>query len=277
MKLTKREAVLLLALLIIAILFVEYQFVYVPGMAKYERLSIENDKAQNEVNEINRLISSMPVIRARKAKALSDVATAGIPFYDQLNTDALLWNTHDLLVKSGMKAVSYSTSELGLALLDANQVKVAEQSYKLRELANAFADAGKAQSSAAATPTPTPTPTPIAAAQNSNEKTGDIEVYSVNISFLGSLRPDPCLHHQHRIPEEDDHCFDAQPRVRWNAGSAQGTDPDQLLWRHEDRYTARRKQHLDFVTLFERHRQPVRRCRRRASWSAGCAAPVRTS
>lgn len=186
MKLTKREAVLLLALLIIAILFVEYQFVYVPGMAKYERLSIENDKAQNEVNEINRLISSMPVIRARKAKALSDVATAGIPFYDQLNTDALLWNTHDLLVKSGMKAVSYSTSELGLALLDANQVKVAEQSYKLRELANAFADAGKAQSSAAATPTPTPTPTPIAAAQNSNEKTGDIEVYSVNISFLGS-------------------------------------------------------------------------------------------
>lgn len=186
MNLTKRESILLLALLLFAILFVEYQLVYVPGMARYEELTLENDKVENEVNEINRLIGSVPDIKARREKVLNDVAAAGEPFYDSLNEDALLWSTHDLLVKSGMTPVAYNTTERNISNLEIKTESVAELNYRLQELANAYANADEPETNTSTTPTPAPTPVPAPPSESGSEEIDGIEGYSVNVSFTGS-------------------------------------------------------------------------------------------
>jgi Tfp pilus assembly protein PilO len=182
MKLSKREAVLLILLLIVALGFMEYMLVYVPGLARFDALTEKNQKVLAQVNEINRLIDSTPSIKTSKEKTLSEIATVAKPFYDQLSTDALLLNTHELLTKSGLKLISYATTDLNVSLIQTEKSQLADLSYQLKKLANDYANAATIIDK----PTVTPTPTPIPKTDKTDDKLGAVEIYTIEITTSGS-------------------------------------------------------------------------------------------
>jgi vacuolar-type H+-ATPase subunit I/STV1 len=186
MKLSKREAVLLILLLIVALGFMEYMLVYVPGLARFDALTEKNQKVLAQVNEINRLIDSTPSIKTSKEKTLSEIATVAKPFYDQLSTDALLLNTHELLTKSGLKLISYATTDLNVSLIQTEKSQLADLSYQLKKLANDYANAATIIDKPTVTPTPTPIP--------KTDKTDDL--YNRNY-HVWKLRSNQTIYYQH--------------------------------------------------------------------------------
>ncbi len=183
MRLSKREAALLLILLVAALIFLEYNFVYKPAQAKHDLLSEQYKITEGQVNQINRLIGSEPESRARKEKTLADIDTIATPFYDRLNPDALLYNTYSLFSRSGLTMDSIDTSERNVALVQLQGNEIVELAYQLRALADEYANA-------AVTTEPATEAAPADAEQPASGETEDntsaVENYTIGINLSGS-------------------------------------------------------------------------------------------
>ena len=52
MRLSKRELIMLILLIIVAVIFIEYRFVIIPGIEEYDRLMSEKQAAEAEIQTI---------------------------------------------------------------------------------------------------------------------------------------------------------------------------------------------------------------------------------
>lgn len=185
MKLSKREMILLIVLAVFAIAFIEYQLGYIPLKAKYDKLVAEDQKVQSEVDEINRIINGINANKTKKIETLQSIKKAADPFFDQLNADALLRSTHDMVVASGLQYTKYGMSDKSTKLIPDPQKATDGMVYQLNKLAEDYAAAASTINKAAVTPTPTP-------ASNSNnqktddKKTNEIESIIINVDLTGN-------------------------------------------------------------------------------------------
>jgi len=184
MKLSKRETVLLIVLLVIALVFVEYKLLYVPGKARLDSLQTENEKVQAQVDEINRLIASIPSLTSRKNGTLQELDQITKPFYGSLKTDALLWNARDLIEKSGLALVSIGTTEPKSTAIQIQKSKTVELTYQLKKLSEDYANVSANYDKPS--PTPTPAPSGTGAPNNSKPQTNEVEAFSVVIKLSGT-------------------------------------------------------------------------------------------
>lgn len=180
MKLSKRETVLLVVLLIAALAFIEYRLVVVPGLNRYETLKKENQTVQMAVDETNRMIEGMPSLAAKRDATLEQISSAGETLYGRLHMDAILWNTHDLLLKSGLVLKSYTISPIVLDGIGIESSSVSELTYQLKALTQQYRQAGDGQNPAA----PQPEQPKAPATETINEQ--EAEVYTISIQFSGN-------------------------------------------------------------------------------------------
>jgi len=185
LKLTKREAALLIILLVFALLFIEYKLIVIPGLTRYEELVKKDQEVQAKVDETNILINSIPKVKANKESVLADISAKSQPFYGQLNSDALLRNTYDLLIKSGLIPEAFDSSSVETKLVSVPQSKILELSYKLKKLVNDYSNAAKSIDSDSQKPAPTPTPIPNSG-NPPNKAESNVESYSITIKASGT-------------------------------------------------------------------------------------------
>lgn len=182
MKLTKREAILLAVLSIMVLVFIEYQVLFIPLKAQYDNLVTEDKSIQTRVNETNKLISSVSLLRSKKDQTISKVNIVSEPFFGKLNADSLLLNTHTLLSSSGLQYKSYKLKDNKLYQFDNTQSSVSSYIYQLQKLADEYSNIGSTIDKPA-----TPTPTPAAAANAGKaDKSDEIETCSFTIDMTGS-------------------------------------------------------------------------------------------
>jgi cell division protein FtsL len=53
MRLSKRELIMLILLIIVAVIFIEYRFVIIPGVEEYDRLMSEKQAAERKYRQLN--------------------------------------------------------------------------------------------------------------------------------------------------------------------------------------------------------------------------------
>ena len=182
MKLSKRETVLLGLLLIFALFFIEFKLLYTPWKSNYDVLFAENEKVQNQVDEINRLITSIPALSTKKASTLQELDQAALLFYDTLNTDALLWTTQDLINQSGLSVVSFAISDLQTAKVLPPKSTMVELAYQLKQLAIDYSNVVDQYDK----PSPTPTPAPASTQNKNNDQGNAIELFPITVTVSGS-------------------------------------------------------------------------------------------
>ncbi len=182
MKLSKREAVLLGFLLVVALFFIEFKLLYTPWKANYDVLVVESENVQNQVDEINRLIASIPALTTKKASTLQELDQAALLFYDSLKTDALLWTTQDLINQSGLSLVSFKTTDLKTTEIIPPKNSFVELAYQLKQLANDYSNVANQVDK----PSPTPTPAPPSQQNQNNEKENAVEIFSVSTTVTGT-------------------------------------------------------------------------------------------
>lgn len=179
MKFTKREAVLLVILFVLAVFFIEYKFVVVPGLARYNELVEKDQSVQAKVDEINMMIKSTPSIQANKTKLLSEIETVVEPFFGQLNPDALLWTSNDLMTQSGLLFKNYAIQGINKTTVKGYQSQIVELTYKIKTLVSDYANAAKSIDQEASQKEPDNQ-------EKSDSLTSDVENFSLRTNLSGT-------------------------------------------------------------------------------------------
>lgn len=182
MKITKREAVLLTILILLVVIFIEYQVLYTPFKARYDALVEKDAAVQTEVDTVNALINNLPALKTKKEEALAKVAVKAEPFFNTLKTDALLWNTKELLVGTGLSHQAYQMSENKLVQLTTADQKTNELAYKLSKLATDY----KNIATGTEQPAEEPKPNQTKPNDNKQENLDEIEACSITVEMSGS-------------------------------------------------------------------------------------------
>lgn len=184
MRLSKREAVLLIILLLIALVFAEYQLVYIPGKARLDELSAESQMYQDEADRITTLISNVDKVRQRKEDVLSDIDASSKRFLDGLNTDALLWNTYELLNQAGLQLNGCTTSDKDVAVITGQQGEIRDLTYQLKSLADKYAHVATELDEPNELSNPESKPEDTTKVDE--DLSGQIEVYAITINAVGT-------------------------------------------------------------------------------------------
>lgn len=204
MRLTKREIVLLVILAIIGLTFVEYKFLFAPGLATYSKLLSEEANLKSEVEAIRIKLVTKDAISKKRDENLARIAVLAAPYFDSLATDALLVSTHELMRKNNFALEQYGITQVRVVELTADQAEAVELSYLLKDLAEQYQALKNAEkpstgsggnqtgdqtgSPATATPTPAPTPAPTPGPADGGEKVaGDqAEILAFSIIAQGN-------------------------------------------------------------------------------------------
>ena len=135
MKLSKREIILVLILLLIGIAFVEVRFLITPGIEKLANKQMDLLEIQSEYQAAQYQIDSIDRLTEKRDDALELIAEQSKPFLGSVKADALLLFTHEMLLSHGFVVYSYTPSMLETILLQPEQVAISELTYKLKEIA----------------------------------------------------------------------------------------------------------------------------------------------
>ena len=154
MKLSKRETILLIFLLIIGLFFVEYRFVVVPGIEKFNTLSAQDEELAAQVDSINLKITIAERNKEKRDKLLAQIDESSKPFLNSLKSDVLLNYTYDLMNRNGFLPMYYSIYPIELTAPNPEAIIIQELSYELAKTAQNYnsvrAEAGSQEPAAPA-------------------------------------------------------------------------------------------------------------------------------
>jgi hypothetical protein len=186
MKLSKREALLLVLLLVIALVFIEFRFIITPGMNKIYRLSDKKDEQIGQLEEIDMNLKLATMLQEKMKGNMKSIQELAAPFLDGVSPDVLLVFTHDMLMKHGFTPYIYTPVIYDSEALNPAQAEVSLMTYRIKEIAREYKNIGKQTGSEQPTPTPTPS------VGNNDSSTGDkgptdaVERYSLRVSATGT-------------------------------------------------------------------------------------------
>ena len=138
MKLSKREIIMLTLLILIAMVFVEYRFVIVPGIARYDELVMKRDQVSMQVDAIKLNIATTKNLAAKRDANLAEIREVSKPFIDKVQPDTLLAFTHDLFLRHGFDIVSYDPGAVLAAQMTPEFTAAIELTYDLKVLAQQY-------------------------------------------------------------------------------------------------------------------------------------------
>jgi len=177
MKLSKREIVMLSVLLIVAILFVEYRLIIVPGLNRVTALMSTNEQLEAQVDEINLNLASIDNLKKKRDSNLAEIETLSKPFINGLKSDVLLLFTQDLLAQNNLLVSSFGLAPVEIAALTPEAINVLNLTYELADLADQY----RALQNAG-----TETPGPKTNMADPNDAAGQVELFSVQVTAVCS-------------------------------------------------------------------------------------------
>ena len=138
MKLSKREIILLAVLFIIAIVFLEARFLINPGIQKIANLQMEMVDLEAEYQAASFQIASIDNLTEKRNQSLDEIETYSEPFLGSVQTDALLFYTHKMMLSHGFVVYSYTPSALDTVLIQPDQAAITQLNYQLKEIARQY-------------------------------------------------------------------------------------------------------------------------------------------
>ncbi len=138
MKLSKRELIMLVLLLIIAIVFIEFRFVVSPMINQYEDLRNEREAVLDEVQAIELNMAIAKQNETKRDENLEQIEQLSERFFSELKKDALLVRTHDIILEQGLNPLQYQFQQIQAVPLVPETYTAAELSYELKNLAETY-------------------------------------------------------------------------------------------------------------------------------------------
>lgn len=135
MKLTKREIIMLAALIIIALIFIEFRLILTPGMARLNELTERQTSLELEYQNINFNIALAKNMEKTRDENLIKIGELSVPFLNGVASDALLVFTHEMMLKHGFVPDSFAPSPLTSEILQPAQAEISRLTYRLKEIA----------------------------------------------------------------------------------------------------------------------------------------------
>ena len=181
MKLSKREIVMLVILLIFAIVFIEYRFVVVPGFTRLDERKAEQAALSEQVSQIKINLATFDMLNEKLQENIDAINRQSKPFYDGLMPDFLLDLSRDLLLRNGLEVNEYTAQELTVVPIDVPDTVLQEMSYQLKLLAQQYRDI-KSPDAQETSPDPVEQP----GQEESNVSSDELELYKISISAVGT-------------------------------------------------------------------------------------------
>jgi Tfp pilus assembly protein PilO len=138
MKLSKRELAMLVLLLIVAVFFIELRFVINPMITQYDSLRSERDVVQDEVQMIELSMAIAKQNETKREESLEEIKKLSARYFGELQKDALLVRTHDLILEQGLNPTQYSLQPVQTAPLVPASYTTVELAYEFKSLAEAY-------------------------------------------------------------------------------------------------------------------------------------------
>lgn len=135
MKLSKREIILLIFLLIIGLSFLEYNFVLKPGLAKFSDLSEKELALTNELDTIDLNLQMAKAMEKNLSANLQKIDVLAQPYLSGVHPDALLVYTHNMMIKHGFSPKTYGPSPMNTTLLQPESAEIVDITYRIKEIA----------------------------------------------------------------------------------------------------------------------------------------------
>ncbi len=179
MKLTRREFILLAALLVIGLVFGGYQFVYQPIQARIATLQAEKDSVTNQKDLALAEISTLKNYTDRRDKAVAAIATTSTDFLPGLPLASILLYINDTVAANGLQPSTYLVSPASAIQVITTADPNGSIHYPIADLAQQYRD--YKASTGGATPTPAP-----ASGTTQADPTRQVGLLSVKLSMVGS-------------------------------------------------------------------------------------------
>jgi cell division protein FtsL len=138
MKLTKLELIMLVLLLIVALIFVEVRYVVNPMIIQHEDLQSERDAVQNDVQTIELNMAIAKQNESKRDENLEQIKQLSKRFFAELQKDALLVRTHDMILEQGLYPIEYQLMPIQALPLIPETYTAAELAYELKNLADTY-------------------------------------------------------------------------------------------------------------------------------------------
>lgn len=181
MKLSKRELILLILLLIIGLSFMEYRFVLTPGLARFTELTAKEAALDNEINTINFDLTVAKTMQKTLDENLLKIGTLSKPFLSSVSPDALLVFTHQMLTKHGFIVSNYSPSPVISSILLPETAEISNLTYRIKQIAQEY------QAAEQGVPMPTePTSTEEPPAEAEKPADTVVELYTLMVNASGT-------------------------------------------------------------------------------------------
>ena len=138
MKLSKREMVMLIFLIIVSVLFIEYRFVILPGIVRFDELTNKKMQTQDRVNTIKLNLAIAKKNEMQRDDNVDAIKELANHYFSELQIDAILVRTHDLVLENGFDPSQYQLSAITAASLETHIYDSYDMSYALKELAQTY-------------------------------------------------------------------------------------------------------------------------------------------
>jgi Tfp pilus assembly protein PilO len=138
MKLSRREIFMLIALVIVALVFIEFRFIISPGQEKLETLQEEQLKISAEVQQVDLNLAKLAVHQAKLDENLKAIALISKPYFDQIQSDVLLNFTREILIRNGFTILVYTPNPTVITKIMLPEGQIQERLYQLKMLAQEY-------------------------------------------------------------------------------------------------------------------------------------------
>ena len=138
MRLSKREIVMLILLIVIALVFIEFRFIIRPGLDRYETLLNRQNMVTDEVNLVMINIASLESRQKTLKSNLDEIKVLSKPYFEGIKIDNLLNYSRDIILQNEITIISYTPGPAQVTQITLPQVQLHESLYKLKELAQSY-------------------------------------------------------------------------------------------------------------------------------------------
>lgn len=139
MRLTKREIVLLVLLILIALTFIEFKFVITPGLNRYYSLVEQNNALDVKIDEIQMNLAAAPNNQKKIDANLVSIEDMSSNYLPAIKVDQLLVFTQELMQRNGFLPTSYIISPVQISMVTPSTINLTELVYQIKTLSNQFA------------------------------------------------------------------------------------------------------------------------------------------
>jgi Tfp pilus assembly protein PilO len=181
MKLSRRELILLVGLLLIGLVFGGYRFVYQPFQTRINDLQTEMNQATSQKDLALTEIATLKSYTERRTKAVATITDVSADFLPGLPVASILLYVHDTINESGLRPSNYLISPESAVVVTTTSTSDLSLSYPIASLAQQYRDLMASTGDPAATPTPAPSTGATVA-----DPTHQIGLLTVKLSLVGT-------------------------------------------------------------------------------------------